>query len=137
VIGWLSKVAFKFYLRRYSLRGMSLFADVFDQPLTEWDTARVTDMRGMFFGALAFKGVGLAGWNTESVVDMVRWRNTLKCMKAMLKRESSSFARITLQRDELLTCFSCTIKLRRYSVTDMFFRNLKRLVLTLEVQMLV
>ena len=65
------KLCIPFNMRRYSLRDMFYNAFAFDQPLTNWNTACVEDMSNMFFGAVAFRGVGLAGWNTENVFSIV------------------------------------------------------------------
>ena len=47
-----------------------MFRDVplFNQPLSSWDTSKVTDMSFMFLGASAFNHP-LNTWNTDSVRD--------------------------------------------------------------------
>lgn len=46
-------------------------AQVFNQPLTGWDTSNITNMSGMFEYAQAFNQP-LAHWNTSKVTDMSR-----------------------------------------------------------------
>jgi surface protein len=67
--GRLSKFAFKFNLRRYTMHGMFNKAAAFNQPLVAWDTSSVTTMRGMFLRTEAFNQA-LASWDTSSVTNM-------------------------------------------------------------------
>jgi surface protein len=71
MIKLLSSSAFNFYLCRYSLSNTFAGATVFNQPLTGWDTGRVTDMLFMLARTSAFNGAGLVGWNTSSVPVLV------------------------------------------------------------------
>ena len=71
MIKLLLSFAFNFYLCRYSLSNTFAGATAFNQPLTGWDTARVTDMRSMFAFTPAFNGAGLVGWDTSSVLMLV------------------------------------------------------------------
>lgn len=51
------------------MAGMFYFAEAFNQPIGNWNTAKVTDMSSMFLKATAFnQGIGL--WNTGSVTNM-------------------------------------------------------------------
>ena len=52
-----------------NMRGMFYGATAFNQPLNNWNTQSVTDMDYMFAGAAAFNQP-LNNWNTQSVTDM-------------------------------------------------------------------
>ena len=51
------------------MRGMFSGASAFNQPLNNRNTSQVTDMRGMFKKASAFNQ-NLAPWNVAKVTDM-------------------------------------------------------------------
>ena len=52
-----------------NMRGMFYGAAAFNQPLNNWNTQSVTDMGFMFYGATAFNQA-LNNWNTQSVTNM-------------------------------------------------------------------
>ncbi len=52
-----------------NMRGMFYGAAVFNQPLNNWNTQSVTNMSGMFYGAAAFNQP-LNNWNIQSVTNM-------------------------------------------------------------------
>ena len=45
------------------------YATAFNQPLNNWDTSKVTNMRGMFYSARAFNQP-LNNWDTSKVTNM-------------------------------------------------------------------
>ena len=51
------------------MRGMFHEATAFNGDLSSWDTAKVTNMVAMFYGAIAFHG-DLSSWDTGQVTDM-------------------------------------------------------------------
>jgi len=51
------------------MRGMFMGADLFDHDIGNWNTAKVIDMRGMFLAADSFDR-NIGGWNTSGVTDM-------------------------------------------------------------------
>jgi surface protein len=51
------------------MAAMFYIASKFNQPLSTWDTASVTDMTGLFYGASSFNQP-LSSWNTTSVMNM-------------------------------------------------------------------
>ena len=42
-------------------------ANVFNQPLNDWDVSSVTNMRLMFYNAYALKNQDLSSWNVGKV----------------------------------------------------------------------
>jgi surface protein len=51
------------------MRAMFDGATSFNQDLSGWGTAKVTDMSYMFYGATSFNG-NISGWDTSKVTDM-------------------------------------------------------------------
>jgi surface protein len=51
-------------------RNMFLGATSFNQNLSGWDVASVTNMEGMFEGATAFTSAGMSAWRTTAVTNV-------------------------------------------------------------------
>jgi len=105
MIKLLLSYAFNFYQCRYSLDRTFSSANAFNQPLTDWDTARVTDMGGMLGPTSAFNGAGLIGSNTSSVRDVVGWCKLEVC-ESRVKCESPLFSRMKVICEKLLSLLS-------------------------------